>query len=200
MGDELAEAATGVINLDTGVEATADSLFQIGSVTKVWTTALVMQLAGEGLVDLDEPVRKYLPEFGVLDSAASESITVRQLLSHTGGFDGDLFEDTGRGDDAVAKLVAFMRGNARQVSEPGELFSYCNAGYCALGALVARLRGRTWEAAMRELLIEPLGARHMALYAEEAIMFRAAVGHVGEPLRCRHGGSCRSRTRRLDPR
>jgi CubicO group peptidase (beta-lactamase class C family) len=183
MGDQLAEAATGVINLDTGVEATADSLFQIGSVTKVWTTALVMQLVGEGLVDLDEPVRKYLPEFGVLDAAASESITVRQLLSHTGGFDGDLFGDTGRGDDAVAKLVAFMRSNARQVSVPGELFSYCNAGYCALGALVAKLRGRTWEAAMRELLIEPLGARHMALYAEEAIMFRAAVGHVGEPLR-----------------
>jgi len=184
VGDQLAEAATGVVNLDTGVEATADSLFQIGSVTKVWTAALVMQLAGEGLVDLDEPVRRYLPEFGVLDAAASDSITMRQLLSHTGGFDGDLFEDTGRGDDAVAKLVAFMRSNARQVSGPGELFSYCNAGYCALGALVARLRGRrTWEVAMRELLIEPLGARHMALYPEEAIMFRAAVGHVGEPPR-----------------
>ncbi|MFB9413597.1 serine hydrolase domain-containing protein [Dactylosporangium matsuzakiense] len=183
MGDQLAEAATGVINLDTGVEATADSLFQIGSVTKAWTTALVMQLVREGFVDLDEPVRRYLPEFGVLDAAASASITVRHLLSHTGGFDGDLFEDTGRGDDAVAKLVAFMRSNARQVSGPGELFSYCNAGYCALGALVAKLRGRTWEAAMRELLIEPLGARHMALYAEEAIMFRAAVGHVGEPPR-----------------
>ncbi|TDC46767.1 class A beta-lactamase-related serine hydrolase [Actinomadura sp. KC345] len=183
VGARLAEAATGVINLDTGVEATADSLFQIGSVTKVWTAALVMQLAEEGLVDLDEPVRRYLPEFGVLDAAASESITVRQLLSHTGGFDGDLFEDTGRGDDAVARFVAFMRGSARQVSGPGELFSYCNAGYCALGALVAGLRGRTWETAMRELLIEPLGARHMALYAEEAIMFRAAVGHVGEPPR-----------------
>ncbi|MET8149650.1 serine hydrolase domain-containing protein [Actinoplanes sp. NPDC049668] len=183
MGDRLAEAATGVVNLDTGVAATTDSLFQIGSVTKVWTAALVMQLAEEGLVDLDAPVRKYLPEFGVLDAAASESVTVRQLLSHTGGFDGDLFEDTGRGDDAVDKLVAFMRGNARQLSAPGELFSYCNAGYCVLGALVARLRGRTWEAATRELLIEPLGARHMALYAEDAIMFRAAVGHVGEPPR-----------------
>ncbi|MEU4690123.1 serine hydrolase domain-containing protein [Actinoplanes sp. NPDC023714] len=183
MGDDLAEAATGVINLTTGVAATTDSLFQIGSVTKVWTSALVMQLAGEGLAGLDEPVRRYLPEFGVLDAAASERITVRHLLTHTGGFDGDLFEDTGRGDDAVLKLVAFMRENARQVSAPGELFSYNNAGFCALGALVARLRGGTWEAAMRELLIEPLGAEHMALYAEEAIMFRAAVGHVGEPLR-----------------
>ncbi|BBH68352.1 serine hydrolase [Actinoplanes sp. OR16] len=178
MGDQLAEAATGVINLDTGVTATTSSVFQIGSVTKAWTAALAMQLA-----DLDEPVRASLPEFGVLDAEASRRITVRQLLSHTGGFDGDLFEDTGRGDDAVDRLVAFMRGNARQVSEPGELFSYCNAGFCALGALIARLHGATWETALRELLIEPLGVRHMALSAEEAIMFRAAVGHLGEPAR-----------------
>ncbi|MFI5908135.1 serine hydrolase domain-containing protein [Dactylosporangium sp. NPDC051541] len=182
-GRQVVEAATGVVNVDTGVEATVDSVFQIGSVTKAWTAALVMQLAGEHLVDLDEPVRGYLPEFGVLDTAASASITARQLLSHTGGFDGDLLEDTGRGDDAVAKLVAFMRTNARQLTDPGTLFSYCNAGYCALGALVARRRGRTWEAAMRDLLIDPLGAGHMALYAEEAIMFRAAVGHVGKPPR-----------------
>jgi CubicO group peptidase (beta-lactamase class C family) len=137
-GDDLAEAATGVVNRDTGVEATADSVFQIGSVTKVWTASLVLQLVDDGLVDLDAPVRRYLPEFGVVDAAASETVTVRQLLSHTGGFDGDLFEDTGRGDDALDRLLAFMRTGAAQVHPPGELFSYCNAGYCVLGALVAK--------------------------------------------------------------
>ena len=55
-GDDFAEAATGVLNLDTGVETTTDSLFQIGSVTKVFTALLVMQLVDEGLVELDEPV------------------------------------------------------------------------------------------------------------------------------------------------
>ncbi|GIF75611.1 serine hydrolase domain-containing protein [Asanoa siamensis] len=179
VGGELAEAATGVVNRDTGVETTHDSVFQIGSVTKVWTAALVMQLVGEGLVDLDAPVRRYLPEFGVLDPAASEAVTVRQLLAHTGGFDGDLFEDTGRGDDAVGRLVAFMRTNARQVAPPGALFSYCNSGYVALGALAARLRGGTWEASLRRHVIAPLGVRHMALYAEEAVLFRAAAGHIG---------------------
>ncbi|MEV6848560.1 serine hydrolase domain-containing protein [Actinoplanes sp. NPDC051411] len=177
---ELAEAATGVVNLSTGVEATPDSVFQIGSVTKVWTTTLIMQLAGEGLVDLDEPVRRYLPEFGVLDPDASEAVTVRQLLAHTGGFDGDLFEDTGRGDDAAGRLVEFMRANARQVSPPGALFSYCNSGYVALGALAARLRGATWESALRRHVIEPLGVTHMALYAEEAVLFRVAAGHIGD--------------------
>ena len=178
VGGDLAEAATGVVNRNTGVEATTDSVFQIGSVTKVWTASLVMQLVGEGLVDLDAPVRRYLPGFGVRDSAASEAVTVRHLLSHTGGFEGDLFEDTGRGDDAVDRLVAFMRTGAAQVSPPGAMFSYCNSGYCVLGALVARLRGGTWESVLRERLIGPLGVTHMALFGEEAVLFRAAAGHV----------------------
>jgi CubicO group peptidase (beta-lactamase class C family) len=185
VGGQLVEAASGVLNRATGVEATAASLFQIGSVTKIWTAALVMQLVGEGLVDLDAPVRRYLPEFGVIDASASGTVTVRQLLSHTGGFDGDLFEDTGRGDDAVDRLLAFMRTNASQIHPPGELFSYCNAGYCVLGALVAKLRGGTWESAMRERLVDPLGVTHLALFAEEAVLFRSAVGHVrdGDGLR-----------------
>jgi CubicO group peptidase (beta-lactamase class C family) len=176
----LYEAATGVVNRNTGVRATPDSVFQIGSVTKVWTASLVMQLVAEGLVDLDAPVRRYLPEFGVVDPAASRTVTVRQLLSHTGGFDGDLFEDFGRGDDALDKLIAWMRTNARQVHPPGEMQSYANSGYCVLGAMIARLRGGTWESVMRERLIEPLGVTHMALFAEEAVMFRVAVGHLGE--------------------
>jgi len=177
-GDAFAEAATGVVNRDTGVETTPESVFQIGSVTKVWTTTLVMQLVDEGLVELDQPVRRYLPEFGVVDPEATETVTVRQLLSHTGGFEGDLFEDTGRGDDALGRYLGYLRDNAGQVAAPGALFSYCNSGFSVLGALVSRLRGGTWESVLRERVIEPLGARHMALLAEEAILFRAAAGHV----------------------
>ncbi|MET0424542.1 MAG: serine hydrolase domain-containing protein [Actinoplanes sp.] len=183
VGGESAEAATGVLNLSTGVEATTDSVFQIGSVTKVLTAALVLQLVDEGLVELDAPVRRYLPEFGVVDPVASESVTVRQLLSHTGGFVGDLFEDTGLGDDALDRLLIFMRTGAEQIHPPGELFSYCNSGFCVLGALIAKLRGKTWEAVLRERLLDPLGATHVALFAGEAVLFRAAAGHMGDPLR-----------------
>ncbi|MEU0572157.1 serine hydrolase domain-containing protein [Nonomuraea sp. NPDC005983] len=172
---ELHEAATGVVNADTGVETTPDSLFQVGSTTKVWTAALVMQLAEEGLIGLDRPVTDYLPEFSVADGAV---ITVRQLLTHTGGFDGDLFEDTGRGDDCLDAYVRYLK-TAGHVHPPGELFSYCNAGYCVLGALVARLRGTTWEQAVRDHLYGPLGVTHAALFAEEAVLFRTSAGHIG---------------------
>ena len=60
---EVIDAATGLLSLATGVEATPDSVFQIGSTTKLWTASLVMQLVDEGLLDLDQPIRQYLPEF-----------------------------------------------------------------------------------------------------------------------------------------
>jgi CubicO group peptidase (beta-lactamase class C family) len=105
-------------------------------------------------------------------------VTVRQLLSNTAGFDGDLFEDTGRGDDALDRYLAYLGKAAGQVHPPGELYSYCNAGFVVAGALVARLRGESWESVLRDRLIEPLGAEHMTLTAEEAILFRTAAGHA----------------------
>jgi CubicO group peptidase (beta-lactamase class C family) len=79
-GGEVVDAAAGVLNKATGVEATADSLFQIGSVTKLWTSTLVLQLVDEGKVDLDVPVRTYLPELRIGDEAAAAQITARLEL------------------------------------------------------------------------------------------------------------------------
>ena len=178
VGDEVVECASGVLNLSTGVEVTPDSLFQIGSITKTFTATLVMQLVDEGLVDLDQPVRTYVPEFSVADREAAETVTVRQLLCHTGGFDGDVFDDFGRGDDAVTRYVEALK-DRDQVFPPGRLFSYCNSGFSVLGRLVERVRELpSWDAALRKHLIEPLGLAHTVTLAEEAIMFRAAVGHI----------------------
>ena len=69
--DEIIDTAAGVLSTATGVEATADSVFQIGSITKVWTATLVMQLVDEGLVELDAPIRRYLPEFVLGDGEAA---------------------------------------------------------------------------------------------------------------------------------
>ena len=110
---ELVEAASGVLNLGTGVEATTDSLFQIGSITKLWTATLVLQLVDEGKLDLDAPVRTYLPDFELADSAAAATVTIRQLLTHTAGFEGDIFTDTGPGDDCVEKYVASLATDAQ---------------------------------------------------------------------------------------
>jgi len=178
VGDEAIECAAGVLNINTGVEVTSDSLFQIGSITKTFTATLVMQLVDEGLVDLDKPVRDYVPEFSVSDLEATESVTVRQLLCHTGGFDGDVFDDFGRGDDAVTRYVEALKGR-EQNNPPGQRFSYCNSGFSVLGRLVERVRDLpSWEVALRAHLLNPLGLTHTVSLAEEAIMFRTAVGHL----------------------
>ncbi|MFD5829484.1 serine hydrolase domain-containing protein [Lentzea sp. NPDC060358] len=177
VGDDVVEAAAGVLNRNTGVEATTDSVFQIGSITKVWTATLVMQLADEGLLDVDAPVRAYLPDFRVADEDASAAITVRQLLNHTAGFEGDLFTDTGRGDDCVEKYVATLH-DTPQLFPPGEMFSYNNAGYCVLGRIVEVLRGKQYDRCLREHLFAKLGLTHAATSADEAILFRAAAGHL----------------------
>jgi CubicO group peptidase (beta-lactamase class C family) len=153
-------------------------VFQIASITKVWTATLVMQLFDDGLLDLDAPVRTVLAEFRLADPDAARRITPRQLLSHTAGFAGDLLIDTGPGDDCLERLVAAL-GNARQLFEPGRMFSYNNAGYCVLGRLIEVVRDRPYDQCLREWLIEPLGLTHAATSAAEAILHRAAIGHVG---------------------
>lgn len=175
---DVVERAAGVLNTATGVAATTDSLFQIGSVTKVWTATLVMQLVEEGLLDLDEPIRTYLPEFRLADESAASVITMRQLLSHTAGFEGDIFTDTGRGDDCVEKYVATLSTDG-QLFPPGERFSYNNAGFCVIGRVIEVLRGgKSYDQCLAEHIFAPLGLQHAAAGPYEAILQRAAVGHI----------------------
>ncbi|MFG1922993.1 serine hydrolase domain-containing protein [Cryptosporangium sp. NPDC048952] len=176
-GSEVVDGAAGLLNRATGVEATVDSVFQIGSITKLWTSTLVMQLVDEGKVELDRPVRDYLPTFRIGDEQAAARITVRHLLNHTAGFEGDVFLDTGVGDDCVEKYVDALH-DVPQLFPPGEQFSYNNAGYCVLGRLVEVLREQPFDAALREHLITPLGLTHAATDAYEAIKYRAAMGHI----------------------
>jgi CubicO group peptidase (beta-lactamase class C family) len=187
-GGEVIDFAAGVLSHATGVEATTDSVFQIGSITKTWTATLVMQLADEGLLDLDATVVTYLRDFAVADADASKKMTVRQLLSHTAGFEGDIFTDTGTNDDCVEIYVETLKTDP-QLFPPGEMFSYNNAGFCVLGRIVEVLRGKPFDQALRDHLFEPLGLAHAATDANSAILFRAAVGHLpntddpdGEPV------------------
>ena len=179
-GGEVFDFASGVLSHATGVEATADSVFQVGSITKTWTTTLVMQLADEGLLDLDATVVTYLPDFSLADSDAAKTITVRQLLCHKAGFEGDIFTDTGNNDDCVEKYVAMLRTDP-QLFSPDEMFSYNNAGYCVLGRIIEVLRDKPFDQALREHLFAPLGLTHAATDANSAILFRAAVGHLPNP-------------------
>jgi CubicO group peptidase (beta-lactamase class C family)/poly(3-hydroxybutyrate) depolymerase len=184
--DELAEVACGVLNADTGVAATTDSLFQIGSITKVWTATVIMQLAEAGLLDLDAPVADVLPELRLADPDVTKRVTMRHLLTHTSGIDGDVFTDTGRGDDCVEKYVSLL-ADVAQNHPLGATWSYCNSGFVLAGRVIEKLTGASWDSVMKDRLFTPLGLSRTVTLPEEALLHRAAVGHVseggGEPAR-----------------
>jgi CubicO group peptidase (beta-lactamase class C family) len=174
---EIQAAAAGVINTSTGIETTPDTLFQIGSITKTLTTTLVMQLVDEGRIDLDAPIAKYLPNARFGDDASAPSITIRHLLTHTSGVDGDFFDDHGRGDDCVEKYVEACAA-LPQVFPPGAMHSYCNAGFVVLGRIIELMTDMTWDRALRKRLLEPLGVTHTVTLPEDALLHRTAAGHM----------------------
>jgi len=178
--DELVEVAHGLLNRDTGVTATTDSVFQIGSITKVWTATVILQLVDEGLVELDTPVADVLPDLRLADADVTKRVTIRHLLTHTSGIDGDVFTDTGRGDDCLEKYVAQL-GEVAQNHPLGATWSYCNSGFSLAGRVIEKLTDGTWDAAIRQRIITPLGLKRTGTLPEEALLHRAAVGHVGEP-------------------
>ena len=175
-GDEIVETAAGVLSLRTGCPTTTDALFLPGSIGKLYTATLVLMLVQDGRLDLDTPIRTYLPDFRVQDDEAAAVVTPRNLLSHTSGFDGDHFTDTGRGDDALALDVAGC-ADLPQIAPPGLIWSYSNSGFSILGRIVEVFHGATFEDVLRERIFEPLGLEHTVSFADEAILHPVSVGH-----------------------
>ncbi len=147
--------------------------------SKVWTATVVMQLVDEGLLDLDTPIAEVLPELRLADPDVTKQVTMRHLLTHTSGIDGDVFTDTGRGDDCLEKYVALL-AEVAQNHPLGATWSYCNAGFSLMGRVIEKLTDGTWDAALRERIFSPLGLEHTGTLPEEVLLHRGAVGHVAE--------------------
>ena len=179
-GDTITEVAAGVLSIRTGSPVTTDALFLPGSIGKLYTATLVLMLADEGLIDLDLPVRTYLPDFEVRDAHARDTVTVRDLLRHSSGFDGDVFIDTGRGDDALPRYMDEIR-DLPQIAAPGSIWSYSNSGFSILGRLVEVVGDTVFETAVRDRLLAPLGLQHSVVFPEDAIPHPLSVGHEPDP-------------------
>ena len=139
-GGEEETAGLGVTSIENPLEVTPDTLFQIGSIGKTFTATAIMRLVEQGKVDLDVPVRTYLPDFRLADDNVAARVTIRHLLTHTGGWEGDYFDDFGLGDDALARMVGRLE-ELPQLTPLGEVWAYNNAGFYVAGR-VARSRHR----------------------------------------------------------
>ena len=176
-GDAIAVGGFGITNIENPLSVTGDTVFQLGSITKTMTATAIMQLVDEGSVDLDRPVHDYLPGFRVADPDISKAVTVRHLLTHTGGWEGDFFEAAGWGDDALSILVA-RQAKLKQVTPFGTLWSYSNAAFYVLGRILEVHYGKPYEYLMQEQLWAPLGVRDACYFAHDVVLRRFSVGHA----------------------
>src|SRR5262245_6078806 len=119
LGDEEHIAVHGVTSVDDPLPIDRHTLFQIGSTGKTYTATAIMRLVEQGKIDLDATVRTYVPELKLKDESVARDVTVLHLLNHSAGWDGDLFKETGEGDDALERYVALM-ADIEQISPLGE--------------------------------------------------------------------------------
>jgi CubicO group peptidase (beta-lactamase class C family) len=181
-GEELTEGF-GVTSAENPLPVDSGTLFQIGSITKTVTATAIVVLAERGMLDLDEPVSTYLPDLRLADEEVARKVTTAHLLTHVGGWVGDVFEDTGYGDDALEKIVRRL-ADALQLTPLGEVWSYNNSGFYIAGRVVEVVSGKAFEAAVRELVLGPLGMDRSFFFPGEVMTRRFVVGHLvrdGEP-------------------
>jgi len=175
-GKEFADGF-GVTNLEHPLPVTADTLFQTGSISKTFTGTIFMQLFEQGKVDLDSPAKRYIKDLKLRDKNVERKVTVRQLLTHMGGWVGDYFNDFGNGDDALDKMVKDI-ARLPQVQPLGTIWSYNNTGFNIAARIIEIVTKKPYEQAAQEMLLSPLGL-NMSFFYPSDILFthRFVVGH-----------------------
>lgn len=182
-GERLHAGGYGLANREAGRPVTPETVFLIGSLSKQFTAAAVMALVERGVLSVDDAIDEHLP--GVPED--KRGITLHHLLTHTSGLPE--FHDT-EGDYEVMDREAAERAilGAELAFAPGEEWSYSNAGYSLLAAILERVAGRPFEAVLREEVFEPAGLERTG-YAfeplwEDAPVARGytAAGDQGSPL------------------
>lgn len=136
----------------------SNSLYGVGSISKLYTTVAILELAEEGKIDLDLPITEYLPDFSMEDERYAR-ITVRMLLNHSSclmGYYNDnamLFDDT---DRSSAHQMLEKLSSQRLVADPGSMSSYCNTGFTLAELIVESVSGQSFPNFVRERILAPL--------------------------------------------
>ncbi len=178
-GEVLYEAAFGIADDQADRMNTIDSVFPIGSVTKSFTAAAILQLQEQGLLDLQDPINQYVD-----GHPRGEEITIHQLLTHTSGvareglFLGLDYVDLDANIDYINRMPL--------LSEPGAAFAYSNAGYQYLAKIIEVASGKDYNTYMQEEILTPLGMTHSYMGVDETYSENQSIGYEvtdGAPIR-----------------
>ena len=166
----------GVTNVEDSLPVTAHTVFPIASISKTFAATAMMRLVEQGKVDLKAPVRSYLPEFKVSDEGASRDATILQLLTHLGGWEGQV-SGPDRGSETLTNFLTTIT-DLMQVAPPGAAWSYNNAGFSIAGRVIEKITSNPINRAIQDLVFQPLGLQHAGTTAGDFIVNRFAAGHT----------------------
>jgi CubicO group peptidase (beta-lactamase class C family) len=170
----LLAAGLGCANLERGIPATPDTLYRIGSITKVFEATALMQLRDAGRLRLDDAVDRYVPEAWYPGPGGGRvSPTWRQLASHTAGLERNLWPGVG----TVPDLFRFLE-HRTAAAEPGKVYSYSNLGFVLLGQATALVAGERYHDYMQRHIFAPLGMASSTYDVESAAPDRLAIGYL----------------------
>jgi CubicO group peptidase (beta-lactamase class C family) len=153
--------AAGMADIDSGTAATPDTVFRIASISKVMTAVAILQLAEKGLVELDAPVQKYLPDY---PPPRKGTMTVEHLLAHTSGIRHSTDQESRTFEHYDSLRQACRLFEDRKLAfTPGTKYRYSSYGYTVLGAILEAVTGDTFEAYLRANVWKPAGMQHTDL-------------------------------------
>lgn len=162
-GTVLLAKGYGLANAETGQPVATDTMYGIGSSSKMFATAAIMKLVDAGKIDLDKPVTTYLPEFSMASPEYTQ-ITVRMLLNHSSGFPGTNYRGAGTTGPitwpAYADQVLATLRMDHLKHMPGYMSVYCNDGFTVAEKIVAALSGKSYAQFLRDEFFKPLGMKH----------------------------------------
>lgn len=174
-GDAIVYAkGFGVVSLETTTAVTPDTLFQIGSLTKVFTAATLVSLARDGKLLLDAPAGKYVSGL----NPAIARLTAAQLMSHTAGLKDEPAEYGSHDEGAFAEYPRSWSA-AYAILPPGTTFSYSNPGFTLAGLIAQEAAGKPYAELVQERVFAPLGMTHSTFKPTVAMTFPLAIGHRG---------------------
>ncbi len=175
-GNDVMIRALGVTNVEDPLPVTDHTVFPIASISKTFAATVLMRLVEQGKIDLRAPVRTYLPDFRVRDEAVSRDVTVWHLLTHLGGWEGQV-SGPERGTETLKNFVASLT-DLMQVAPPGKAWSYNNAGFSIAGRVIETVTGTSINRGISDLVFTPLGLQHAGTTAGDFIVNRFAAGHT----------------------
>jgi CubicO group peptidase (beta-lactamase class C family) len=178
-GDKIAiEKAYGLADRDKHAANTTGTQFRIGSMNKMFTATAILQLVGEGKVDLAAPIGRYLPDYPNHDVATK--VTIRHLLTHTGGT-GDIFTPEYEKQRLETREIADyvkLYGSRGLEFEPGSKWSYSNYGFILLGAVIEKVSGVPYYEYVRKHVFEPAGMHTTDSLPETDNVAKRSVGYM----------------------